>query len=312
MLSALFYILVFPGFLFVAVFGLAAEFIDRKLYARLQNRVGPPWFQPLADFIKLLGKEEIIPREANPKMFKLAPIFALTATVTAFLYIPLWKTESLFSFNGDVLVVLYLLTIPTLAFFIGGWYSTSLFARIGSVRSLTQLFAYEVPLFMGILSSALLANTWSLGKMALFYSNHPWFWTFNLLGFAISLVAFLGKLEKAPFDIPEAETEIVAGAFTEYSGRFLAFLRLTLDIEMVVGAALLAVVFFPFWLTLNPVLGFLIFVLKVLFIVSLIALLRTVLARLRIDQMIDFCWKYLVPLALLQLLGNLMLKGILV
>jgi NADH-quinone oxidoreductase subunit H len=309
MVSALFYILVFPGFLFVAIFGLAAEFIDRKLYARLQNRAGPPWFQPIADIIKLIAKEEIIPCEANPKMFTLSPLFALTATITAFVYIPLWKTSSLFSFNGDILVVLYLLTIPTLAFFIGGWYSTSLYARIGSVRALTQLFAYEVPLFMGILSSALLANTWSLGGIAVFYSTHPWFWMFNLLGFAISLVAFLGKLEKAPFDIPDAETEIVAGAFTEYGGRFLAELRLTLDIEMIVGAALLSVVFLPFGLTLDPALGFIIFILKILFIVSLIALLRTVLARLRIDQMIDFCWKYLVPLALLQLLANLILKG---
>jgi NADH-quinone oxidoreductase subunit H len=310
MIQSLFAILIFPGFLFLAIFGLAVEFIDRKIYARLQNRMGPPWFQPVADFIKLLAKEDVIPTESNPKMFKSAPIFALAATVSAFLYIPLWKTEALFSFNGDVLVVLYMLTLPTLAFFIGGWYSTSLYARIGSVRSLTQLFAYEVPLFMGILSAALLADTWSLKEMALFYTQHPWLWMANLLGFAISLVSLLGKLEKAPFDIPEAETEVVAGAFTEYSGRMLAFLRLTLDVEMVVGCALLALVFFPLGLTLSPWLGFLLFLGKVLFIVSLISLLRTVLARMRIDQMINFCWKYMVPLALLQLLANLTLKGI--
>jgi NADH-quinone oxidoreductase subunit H len=271
--------------------------------------MGPPWFQPAADFIKLLAKEEIIPSQSNPKMFKLAPLFALSFAVTAFLYIPLWRPDSLLSFNGDILVVLYLLTLPALAFFIGGWYSTSLYARIGSVRSLTQLFAYEVPLFMGILSSAMLANTWSLKESILFYGRHPLLWMCNLLGFGISLVSLLGKLEKTPFDIPEAETEVVAGVFTEYSGRLLAVLRLTLNVEMVVGASLLAAVFLPFGLTLNPVLGFFIFALKIFSIIALIALIRTVVARIRIDQMINFCWKYMVPLALLQLLLNLIIKG---
>jgi len=92
----------------------------------------------------LLGKEDIVPEDANPTIFKFAPVFALTATITAFLYIPIWKTESLYSFNGDIIVVLYLLTIPTLSFFIGGWYSTSLYAKLGSARALTQLFSYEV------------------------------------------------------------------------------------------------------------------------------------------------------------------------
>jgi len=309
MLGELFYILVFPGLIFLVSFALLAEFIDRKIYARLQNRVGPPWFQPFADFIKLLAKEDILPIESNPKMFKVAPIFALAASITAFLYIPLWGVNSLFSFNGDVIVVLYLLTLPTLAFFIGGWYSTSLYSRIGSMRSLTQLFAYEVPLFMGILSAALLADTWSLKDMAVFYTAHPYLWAFNLLGFAVSLVSLLGKLEKVPFDIPEAETEVVAGAFTEYSGRMLAFLRMTLDVEMIAGSALLAIVFFPFGLNVNPIIGFMIFIVKVLGIVSLISLLRTIVARLRMDQMVNFCWKILVPLALLQLLLNLVLKG---
>ncbi len=309
-MAALFSILVFPGFLFVSTFALIAEFIDRKLHARLQNRVGPPWFQPWADIIKLAAKEDIIPDDANPRMFKLAPAFALTASITAFLYIPLWKTGSLYPFNGDIIVVLYLLTIPTLSFFIGGWYSTSLYAKLGSVRSVTQLFAYEVPLFMSILSSALLANTWSLSKISSFYALHPWFWLFNLIGFGVSLIALLGKLEKVPFDIPEAETEIVAGAFTEYSGRLLAMLRLTLDIELVVCASLLAAIFLPLGLNLGAIPGFIFYIIKVLCVIMLVTLLRTLFARLRIDQMIDFCWKYLVPIALLQLLVNLILKGL--
>jgi NADH-quinone oxidoreductase subunit H len=311
MISSLFYILIFPGFLFLSVFGLLAEYVDRKFYARLQNRVGPPWFQPLADFIKLVSKESIIPKDANPSMFQLAPLFALTAASVSILYIPLWGINSLFAFSGDLIVVLYLLTIPTLAFFIGGWYSSSLFARIGSVRAVTQLFSYEVPLFIGVLTSALLADSWSLAGIAAYYDKHPWFWLFNLIGFGVSLTALLGKLEKGPFDIPEAETEIVAGSFVEYSGRFLAILRMSINTEMVVGASLLAAVFLPFGLTINPIAGFILYIIKVLFIVLLLSLSRTVVARLRIDQMIEFCWRYLMPLAVLQLLINLIIKGVL-
>jgi NADH-quinone oxidoreductase subunit H len=309
-ISSLFYIIVFPGFIFLAIFGLAAEYIDRKLYARLQNRVGPPWFQPLADIIKLIGKEDIVPEEANKRMFRLMPIFSLTASVTAFFYIPIFGDRALYSFNGDIIVVLYLLTIPTLTYFLGGWYSTSLYSKIGAVRSLTQLFAYEVPLLMSVLATALLANTWSLTQIAIFFNVHPWFWIFNILGFAISCVTLLGKLEKVPFDIPEAETEIVAGTFTEYGGRLLGLFRLNLDIEMVVGASLIAAVFLPFGYNAGPFVGFIIYIIKTLFVICILSLLRTIFARLRIDQMISFCWKYLSPLAFLQILINLTLKGL--
>ena len=309
--TQLFNILIFPGLCFLFVFALAVEFIDRKLYARLQNRIGPPWFQPFADFIKLLAKEDTIPEEADIGIFKLMPVLALAATVSAFLYIPIWGTHALFSFEGDIIVVLYLLTIPTLTYFLGGWYSRSVYSMIGAVRSLTQLFAYEVPLFMCILAAALLADTWSLSDMAVFYSAHKSFLAFNILGFAIALISLLGKLERTPFDIPEAETEIVAGSFTEYSGRFFALFRLSLDIEMVVVSALLAAVYLPFGLALGPVAGFVLFIAKTLFIVALISLAHASFARLRLDQMIDLCWKYFAPAAFLQILINLVIKGFL-
>ncbi|MFA6142799.1 MAG: complex I subunit 1 family protein [Candidatus Omnitrophota bacterium] len=312
MLTALFNIFIFPGLVFLTGFGWIAEYLDRKVHARLQNRVGPPWFQPVADFIKLVSKEDIVPEEANPQMFKFMPILALTATVAAILYIPLWGKNAIFSFNGDLIVVLYLLTIPTLSYFLGGWYSTSLYSKIGAIRSLTQLFAYEVPLLMSILAPALLANTWSLSRMAEFYSRHPGYWVFNIIGFAISIIALLGKLEKVPFDIPEAETEIVAGTFTEYSGRLFGLFRLALDIEAIVGASLLAAVYLPFGLGLNAGLGFLLYLLKVVGLIMTLTLLRTVFARLRIDQMMIFCWKYLSPFAFLQIIINLILKGVLV
>jgi NADH-quinone oxidoreductase subunit H len=309
MAAALFGILIFPGFLFLNVYGLLAEFIDRKLYARFQNRKGPPWFQPLADFVKLISKETIIPCEADKKIFSFLPVLALASVATAFLYIPVWGLNSLYPFSGDIIIVLYLITIPTVTFFLAGWYSASLYATLGSVRSLTQLFSYEVPLFMALLGPALLADTWSISGIAAFYSAHPLLALANIPGFVIALVAMQGKLERVPFDIPEAETEIVAGPFVEYSGRLLAIFRMAIDIEMIVVSALLAAVFIPFYGVANPVLGFVVFIIKTLFIIFLLALFRSVMARLRIEQMVSFTWRYLTPAALVQILIDLILKG---
>jgi NADH-quinone oxidoreductase subunit H len=309
MVYALFHILVFPGLLFLMAFGLFAEWVDRKMYARFQNRMGPPWFQPLADILKLFGKESIIPEEVEPRMFRLLPMVALAASLTAFIYIPVWGTKALFSFNGDVIVVLYLLTIPTLTFFLAGWYSLCPFSLLGATRTLTQLFAYEVPLFVSILSSAFLADTWSLSEIAAFYSKHPGYWLFNLIGFLIGVFSLLGKLEKAPLDIPEAETEVVAGSFTEYSGNLFAFFRLAINVEMIVGASLLAAVFLPFGLALGPVAGFIFYLAKVLFVVMLLSLSHAIFARIRIDQMVNLCWKFVAPLGFAQLVLNMIIKG---
>lgn len=309
MAQALIHILIFPGLIFLSVLGLAAEFVDRKFYARFQNRKGPPWFQPFADFVKLVHKQTIIPLDADAFFFKLMPVLALSATVCASLSIPLWSARSFIPFEGDVIVTLYLLTIPTLTFFLGGWYSRSIYSMIGATRTLVQLFAYEVPLFLSILAPALLAGTWSLSQISLFYAAHPLLILVNLPALGVALVALLGKLEKVPFDIPEAETEIVAGCFTEYSGRLLGLFRLAIDIEMVVGASLIAAVFCPFGLKLPYGFAFIIYIVKVILITELISLARSIFARLRLDQMIALCWKYVAPVALAQVLINLIVKG---
>ena len=307
----IFAIVVYPGFLFLGVMGMILEFIDRRIYARLQNRAGPPWFQPLADFLKLAGKEDIVPDDAEPVWFKAMPVLALTAVVTAALYIPIGGPTAVFHFEGDAIVVVYLLTIPTFTFFLGGWFSSSLFSMIGAIRTLTQLFAYEVPLFMAILAPALLSGEWSLTKMALYYNEHPLYILFNLLGFAVAVIALQGKLERVPFDIPEAETEIVGGTFTEYGGRFLALFRMAVDIELVVGSSLLAAVFLPVNFGLTGIAAFVLYLVKLLIILFMSTAIRTVVARLRIDQMTDFCWKYVAPAALIQLLISVILNGVL-
>lgn len=305
------YMLIFPGFLFLVILAMACEWVDRKLYARFQNRIGPPWYQPLADFIKLLAKEEIIPEAADKKMFRLLPMVAMAAILTSFLYIPVWGINAFYSFPADLIVVFYLLTIPTLSFFLAGWNSTSLFAALGSLRTITQLFAYEVPLLIVLVGPALLAGTWKISKITAFFVKNPGLLAVNILGFIVAMVAIQGKLGRVPFDIDEAETEIVGGVFTEFSGRLLAIIRLAVDLEMVVLATLISAIFLGGSLGLGPVWGFLLYIVKTMFIVALLALFKSVVARLRLEQMMRFCWKYLAPAALFQLLINIVAKSFL-
>jgi NADH-quinone oxidoreductase subunit H len=159
------YILIFPGFLFLAVYGLLLQWVDRKLCAVMQNRMGPPWFQPYADFIKLLAKEVIVPEEASGSMFRVLPFFALAAVMTALVCIPVGH-GALCSFQGDLIVVVYLLTIPTVTFFLAGWSSKSPYSTVGSMRVLTQLFAYEVPLMLSLIGPAILAGSWNITEIA--------------------------------------------------------------------------------------------------------------------------------------------------
>lgn len=310
LLILLFKIFLFPGILFLFALSLAAEFADRKLYARMQNRVGPPWFQPLADFIKLLSKEIIIPAKADKMIFQVLPLIACAAVILAYFYIPLWNTHSLLSFQGDIVFILYMLTIPTLTYVLAGWYSRSQYALVGSMRVLTQLFSYEVPLFMAVLAPTILASSWSFTEVINFYSSHGALWMVNIIGFAVALVTLQGKLEKVPFDIPEAETEIVGGVFVEYTGSLYAYFRLAMNMQAIAGASVVAAIFMPFGYTGIFILSFLIYLVKIAFILFLLTVIRTIFARLRTDQMVSFCWKYLAPVALLQILINVIIKAV--
>ena len=300
-------ILIFPGFLFLAVYGLLLQWVDRKLCAAMQNRMGPPWVQPFADFIKLLAKEVIVPDEAESVMFRVLPFFALAAVMTAMVSIPVGQT-ALFSFQGDLVAVVYLLTIPTVTFFLAGWSSTSPYATVGAMRVLTQLFAYEVPLMLSLIGPAILAGTWNIAEISAFFGAHPALIPAQLLGFAAALIALQGKLERMPFDIPHAKNEIVGGQFTEYSGRLFGFFCLAVDMELVVGAALLNAVFLGGALGLTGPAAIALFLVKTLFVAFLLALLKVLMARIRIEQMINFCWKYLAPVAMAQVLFDIFLK----
>jgi len=319
-LRTILYLVVYPGLLFLFIYSTFCEWFDRKIYARFQNRMGPThtgWFgllQPIADFFKLMAKEDVVPDAADKRLFSVLPVIGLAVVMTAGLLLPVWNFDlsqpGWTSFSGDIIVILYLLSLPTLILFLAAWSSTNLFSTIGGARVLTMLFGYEVPLFLAVLSPAILADSWRLAEIAAFYQAKPLLILPNLLGFVIAVIAVQAKLERTPFDIPHAETEIVGGTFTEYSGKKLALFRLTFDIELVVASGLLATVFlggFPG----GAVLGFVQFVVKTLFVIFLLSLLRALTSRIRVDQVVSFSWKILAPLAVLQLLVIILLKGFL-
>jgi len=319
-LKILLYLLVYPGLLFLFVYSTFAEWFDRKVFARLQNRMGPThtgrWgiLQPVADFVKLMAKEDIVPARADRTLFTLLPVFGLAIVFTAALLLPVWMSDpavpGVVSFSGDIIILLYLLSLPTLIFFLAGWASTNAFSIIGGTRVLTMLFGYEVPLFLSVLSPALLAGSWRLAEIAAFYRARPLLLLPNLIGFFVALIAVQAKLERTPFDIPHAETEIVGGTFTEYSGKKLAFFRLMTDVEMVVSAALLATVFLGGFGG-GSLLGFVQLIVKTLIIIFLLSVIRAVTGRIRVDQVVSFAWRWLAPLAVLQLFIVILIKGLL-
>jgi NADH-quinone oxidoreductase subunit H len=294
---------VFPGGLFLLAGGLAYEWVDRKLLALLQNRVGPRWFQPLADTIKLLAKEEIVPEKANRILYIGLPIVALAGTLTASLYIPMAGIKPAFSFPGDLIVTLYLLSLLTLCMGLAGTNTLDRFSMIGATRTLTQAFSYEAPFLLALVVPAVAAGSWQIGAVAVYAESH-WLILAQPLGFIAALIGLMGKLEIAPFDAPEAHTEISAGALTEYSGRGLAFFHLARAVEMIVGLTLVAAIYLggvsnPLW-----------FLAKTLVLLLTLAGFRSLLTRLRIDQTVGLWWRYGTILVLLQWLVLILLKRI--
>lgn len=301
-ITALLSLMIFPGGLFLIFSGLVYEWADRKLVARYQNRVGPRWFQPAADVIKLLVKEEVVPEGVNPKLFFALPVVALTGALTAALYVPLVGLAPSASFRGDLVVTLYLLSMMTLCIGLAGANTVNRFSLIGATRTLTQLFSYEAPFLLALLGPAIAAASWQIGDINAYASTHTWMIVTQPVGFVVALVGLMGKLELPPFDAPEAETEIVSGALTEYSGRGLALFRIGKNVELVIGLTLVTA-FYLGGLS-NP----LEFILKTLGLLVVTASIQSLFARLRIDQTVGIWWRIGALLALVQLLILIVLK----
>lgn len=295
-------ILFFPAGLSLMVVGMLYEWVDRKLVARFQNRIGPRWFQPFADVLKLFGKEQITPGGVNAFLFFALPVAALTGALTASLYVPLMGLAPSHSFPGDLIVTLYLLSLLTMCIGLAGWNTSSRFSLIGATRALTQLFAYEAPFLLALLGPALAAGSWQISTINTYTQSH-WIVLTQPVGFVVALIGLMGKLELPPFDSPEAETEIVAGALTEYSGRGLAIFKLGKSVELIVGITLVSAFY------LGGLAGPLDFLLKTLAVLLLMTVLQTLLTRLRIDQTVGLWWRFGAILVLAQILLIMFVRG---
>ncbi|MHC1781536.1 MAG: complex I subunit 1 family protein [Anaerolineaceae bacterium] len=301
-INSLLALMLFPGGLFLIISGLAYEWADRKLVARYQNRVGPRWYQTVADVIKLLAKEEVVPEGVNPRLFFALPVVALAGALTASLYVPMVGLAPSAYFRGDLVVTLYLLSMMTLCIGLAGANTVNRFALIGATRTLTQLFSYEAPFLLALLGPAIAASSWQISDINTYASQNTWMILTQPVGFVVALVGLMGKLELPPFDAPEAETEIVSGALTEYSGRGLAIFHIGKNVELVIGLTLVTAFY------LGGLSSPLEFILKTLGLLIVTASIQSLFARLRIDQTVGIWWRLGALLALLQLLLLILLK----
>jgi formate hydrogenlyase subunit 4 len=306
-----------------ALLGMIYKGLDRKLAAQMQGRIGPPIRQPFYDVVKLMVKENIVPAHAVGWLYNLMPLVALVASATLLFYVPLGGFGALLGGYGDLILILYLLAVPSLAMVVGGFAAGSPYATVGAQREMVMMMAYEFPLAVALVSvawrlSAALpgAHVFSLSVLAanpLWGLVGPLGFIGLLLLFGALLVVMPGELAKIPFDIPEAETEIAGGLMAEYSGRNLAMFYLADAIKMVVMASLAVALFVPyglagifgvagFWGGLIDVVFFLVKVFAVIFIA--VITVRVGFARLKIGQATRLFW---LPVTGISLLGLLLL-----
>ena len=282
-----------------AVLGLLSKWIDRKVTARVQWRVGPPWYQPFADLFKLLGKETIVPKAAKGTGFLLAPVAGFAATSVA--AVILWRSNlnPETGFYGDIIVVLYLLTVPSLALILGGSASGNPHAAIGASREMKLILSYELPFVLAVLAAVVgSSRSLSLGGTIL-ATSHSWMATVGtVIGFIVALMCTQAKLGLVPFDQAEAECEIMSGPLVEYSGPPLGLFYLT---KAMLFALLPVFLITVFWggIRLGSPLAVIAAVLKYVLILVVLILVRNTNPRLRIDHAMRFFWFMMTPLAIL-------------
>ena len=312
--------IVLLGFAYLTLF-------ERRAIARFQVRIGPnragPWglLQPVADGIKLFFKEELIPDQADKLLFVLAPVITVVPVLILLAVVPLGPDVTLFgriftlSLAGDVNVgVLYILSVASIAVYgivIAGWSSNSKYALLGSLRSTAQMVSYELALGLAFIGPILLADSLSLQQIVEKQRSLPYV-VWQPIGFLIFLVASIAELNRAPFDMPEAEQELTAGYHTEYSGMkfalfFMAEYGKMIAVSFIAASLFLGGYWGPFVDRL-PLLGPVYLFLKVFALLFLMVWVRATLPRLRYDRLMAFGWKIMLPLALL----NVVVTGALV
>ena len=313
--AMLFYILVFPGLLFLLAWMFFVFYFARKTLAYIHKRVGPHFngpagtLQTVYDIFKLLTKESITPKSADPYLFNIIPIIAPLVAALPVILIP-WSPlinngHGILDTDYGVLGLVVLIGVEPFLLFLTGFGSNNKYSFLGGMRILSQMLSMEAPFFLAALSPALLFGTMNLYEIQ---SSNTWLTTLILLpGAVIFIIAMLGILEQPPFNIPEAEQEIVYGFYTEYSGTNYVLLKFAEFTEMLVVSAAAVVLFFggyrgiffdSFWWLF----------LKIALLAVVMVAIRASNPRLRLDQMLKFCWSWLTPLAILNLVWIIFAK----
>ncbi len=283
--------------------------LERKVSGHMQGRIGPMEIgyhgalQLIADAIKIMTKQDAVPEHTDKLIFRLAPVFIVLPSLTALAFIPFSKNLQFADLNVGVLLFFALTSLTSMVILMAGWGSNNKFSLLGALRAAAQDLSYEVALLFASVGVIILAGTLSLQQIVIKQAG-MWYVFKQPLAFLLFSIAMVAELNRTPFDLPEAESEIVAGYFTEYSGmRFILFF-LGEYVSMFVLSALCVVLFLGGWL--GPVLpGIVWFLLKMQLVIFVLMWLRWSLPRFRVDQLMDFGWKVLVPLALF----NIVLTG---
>jgi len=300
-----------------------ATYLERKVSAFMQARLGPmrvgPWglLQPIADGIKLLTKEDFIPDKADRWIFFLSPYIAVASAFIVFAVVPFGPDWAVIAdINIGLLFLLAVSSVGVLALILAGWSSNSKYALLGALRSSAQMISYEVAMGLSLIGALMFARTLSLsGIVSAQGGDSIWFLAYQPLGFLIFLVSGIAENNRAPFDLPEAESELVAGFHTEYSGfRWSLFFMAEYAAMVVVSAVAVTVYlggwYFPFVYGLTEARGYhnlyvivslLVFLVKLSVILYLYFWLRWTLPRFRYDQLMDIGWKWLIPSALINI-----------
>jgi NADH-quinone oxidoreductase subunit H len=286
-MKSILYYLIFPGFIFSVAIGLMAGWIDRKLTARLQWRVGPPWHQNFTDIIKLLGKEVIVPQGAK-LTFLFSPYLGLISAVLVAASLGRSIVSPLESFSGDLIVFFYLLAIPAIALIIGASSSANPLASVGVSREIKLLLAYELPLLLSIITVVIRSNgalqIGSIIQQQAFFGSNAFSFS-GSLAFLVAIFCMQAKLGIGLFDVAEADQEIMGGTLIEYSGLPLAIFKLTKAIMLYAVPLFIIVLFLGH--SLSPVF----LIAKYLMLLIIMILIKNTNPRLRIDQVLRFFWR---------------------
>ena len=298
----IFYFLFF-GFLLTAIIGLLASWIDRKVTAKVQYRVGPPLLQPLIDIVKLLGKETLIPAGSSKITFLIAPVIGFASVILVSTLLWINNIYPAKSFLGDLIVVLYLLVIPSISIIMGGFASRNPLASLGASREMKLILSYELPFILAILVTVIKSGfTFRLGEILTFQAQNGAFvgsWS-GTLALIVAIICMQAKLALVPFDIPEAETEIVGGPLIEYSGSGLAIYRLMKNMLMFTVPFFLIIVFIG-GLRFDGI-HLLYGGLKYIGLVALMTVIRNTNPRVRIDQAVKFFWGPMTIIAIIAII----------